>query len=132
MLPTHGTSHRIGHATQYLFDGFYKPSTSGGKKMKRSNVFKLAMALFVILGLLITTAAVAAEKAKNAEETIQGMVEKSAKGSPVIKMDDGQTFMILGQNMTAMIGKTVKVTGTLSKGKSTRSIVVSHFEEVQN
>ena len=100
--------------------------------MKRSNVFKLAMALFVILGLLITTAAVAAEKAKNAEETIQGMVEKSAKGSPVIKMDDGQTFMILGQNMTAMIGKTVKVTGTLSKGKSTRSIVVSHFEEVQN
>ena len=100
--------------------------------MKRSNVFKLAMALIVILGLLITTAAVSAEKSKDVEETIQGMVEKSDKGMPMIKTDDGQTFMILGQNMVAMVGKSVKVTGTLSKGKKTRSIVVTHFEEVKN
>ncbi|MEE4112305.1 MAG: DUF5818 domain-containing protein [Desulfobacteraceae bacterium] len=98
--------------------------------MKKSNVFKLAVALFVIVGLLITTSAVAAEKGKQAEETIQGMVEKGAKGTPVIKTDDGHTFMVLGQNLTAMIGKTVKVTGTLSKGKTTRSIMVTHFEEV--
>jgi hypothetical protein len=64
--------------------------------MKRSNVFKLAMALFVILGLLITTAAVSAEKGKGVEATIQGKVEKSDKGMPMIKTDDGQTFMILG------------------------------------
>ena len=33
--------------------------------------------------------------------------------------------------MSDMIGKTVKVTGTLSKeGKATRTIVVSTFEEV--
>ena len=31
--------------------------------MKKLNIFKLAMALFVILGLLFTTGAVAAEKA---------------------------------------------------------------------
>ena len=100
--------------------------------MKKIKVFKLAMALFVILGLLITTAAVAAEKAKTAEETIQGMVEKDPSGMTMIKMDDGKTFMVLGQNMTPMIGKTVKVTGTLSKGKSTRSIMVTSFEEVQD
>lgn len=98
--------------------------------MSKSNVFKLALALFVIFGLLITASALAAEKAKNVDETIQGMVEKSDKGMPMIKTDDGQTFMILGQNMAAMVGKTVKVTGTLSKGKKTRSIVVTHFEEV--
>ena len=99
--------------------------------MKRSNVFKLAMALFVIVGLLITTAAVAADKAKNAEETIQGMVEKNDSGMTMIKTDDGKSFMVLGQNMTTMIGKKVKVTGSLSKGKSTRSIMVTQFEEVQ-
>ena len=53
------------------------------------------------------------------------MVEQGNKGTPVIKTDDGQTFNILGQNMTSMIGKTVKVTGTLSKGKATRSIIVT-------
>lgn len=102
--------------------------------MKRSNVFKMAMALIVILGfgLLITTAAISAEKGKEVEETIQGMVEKSDKGMPMIKTDDGQTFMILGQNMAALVGKSVKVTGKLSKGKKTRSIVVTHFEEVND
>ena len=100
--------------------------------MKKINVFKLAIALFVILGLLITSGAVAAEKAKKAPETIQGMCEQGDKGTPVIKTSDGQTFMVLGQNMTSMIGKTVKVTGTLSKGKATRSIMVTSFEEVQD
>lgn len=98
--------------------------------MNKINVFKLAMALFVILGLVITSGAVAAEKAKKAPETIQGIVEQGNKGVIVVKTDDGQTFYILGQNMTSMVGKTVKVTGTLSKGKATRSIVVTHYEEV--
>lgn len=98
--------------------------------MNKINVFKLAMALFVILGLVITSGAVAAEKAKKVPETIQGIVEQGNKGVIVVKTDDGQTFYILGQNMTSMVGKTVKVTGTLSKGKATRSIVVTHYEEV--
>jgi len=98
--------------------------------VNKINVFKLAMALFVILGLVITSGAVAAEKAKKAPETIQGIVEQGNKGVIVVKTDDGQTFYILGQNMTSMVGKTVKVTGTLSKGKATRSIVVTHYEEV--
>jgi len=69
---------------------------------------------------------------KKTQETIQGMVEAGNKGTAVIKTDDGQTFLILGQNMAPMIGKTVKVTGTLSKGKTTRSIIVTSFEEVQD
>ena len=58
--------------------------------MKKINIFKLAMALFVILGLLITTGVVAAEK--KTQETIQGMVGQGNKGAIVIKTDDGQTF----------------------------------------
>jgi hypothetical protein len=101
--------------------------------MKKSNVFKLVMALLVVIGLVITTSVIAAEQGKKgAQETIQGMVEKGNKGTTVIKTDDGHTFNVLGQNMGPMIGKTVKVTGTLSKGKTTRSIMVTSFQEVQD
>jgi hypothetical protein len=103
-------------------------------KMKKRNGFKLAVALFVVIGLVISTGAMAAQKGKQGPgDTIQGVVEQGYKGTFVIKTDDGQTFKILGQNMSAMIGKTVKVTGTLSKeGKDPRTIVVSTFEEVQD
>ena len=100
--------------------------------MKKSKVFKLTVTLLVIVGLVITTSVIAAEQGKKAEETIQGMVEKGDKGITMIKTEDGHTFTILGQNMTPMIGKTVKATGTLSKGKTTRSIMVTHFEEVKD
>lgn len=98
--------------------------------MKKRNVFRLAMALFVVIGLLIATGVMAAEKGK--QETIQGMVEKGDKGITMIKTDDGHSITILGQNMAEMIGKTVKVTGTLSKGKANNSIIVTHFEEVKD
>ena len=93
--------------------------------------FRLAMALLLAVGLLMGSAAVAAEKGKTEPQTIQGKVEQGDKGITMIKMDDGQAFTILGQNMTAMVGKTVKVTGTISKGKAARSILVTQFEEVQ-
>ncbi|HSO19628.1 MAG TPA: hypothetical protein VLT88_09235 [Desulfosarcina sp.] len=93
--------------------------------------FRLAMALLLAVGLLMGSAAVAAEKAKMGPQTIQGKVEQGDKGITMIKTDDGQAFTILGQNMAAMIGKTVKVTGTVSKGKATRSIMVTSFEEIQ-
>ena len=97
--------------------------------MRKKTIFRLAMALFVVTGLLINTGIMAAEKAT--PETIQGMVEQGNKGTTVFKTDDGQTFVVLGQNMAPMIGKTVKITGTLSKGKTSRAIVVTSFEEVQ-
>jgi hypothetical protein len=99
--------------------------------MKKKKVFSLAMALFLAIGLVIGTGVMAAEKAT--QETIQGMVEPGNKGTAVVKTDDGHTFKILGQNMAAMIGKKVKVTGTLSKdGNAARSIIVTSFEEVQD
>ena len=98
--------------------------------MRRKSV-KLAIALFLAVGLLIGTSAIAAEKAKMEPQTIQGKIEQGEKGLTMIKTEDGQSFNVLGQNMSAMVGKTVKVTGTLSKGKTTHSIIVTKFEEVQ-
>lgn len=93
--------------------------------------FRMVLALILAAGLLVGTAAIAAEKAKTGPQTIQGKVEQGEKGITMIKTDDGQAFNILGQNLSAMVGKTVKVTGTVSKGKTTRSIMVTSFEEVQ-
>ena len=60
--------------------------------MKKRNGFKLAVALFVVIGLVISTGAMAAQKGKQgAGDTIQGMVEQGNKGTAVIKTDDGQT-----------------------------------------
>jgi hypothetical protein len=97
----------------------------------RNRCFRIAMVLMLAVGLLVGTAAIASEKANAGPQTVQGKVEQGEKGISVIKTDDGQTFNILGQNMASMIGKTVKVTGTVSKGKATRSIVVTSFEEIQ-
>jgi hypothetical protein len=99
--------------------------------MSKQKIFRLAMALLVVFCLTITTTVMAAEK--GAQETIQGMVEQGNKGMAVIKTEDGHTFKILGQNLAPMIGKTVKVTGMLSKeGKAGRAIVVTSFEKIQD
>lgn len=96
--------------------------------MKRN--VKLAMAIFVVLGLLFSTLAVAAEK--GAQGTLQGMVEKGNKGITMLKTDDGRAYTILNKNMADMIGKKVKVTGTVNKGTKKHSVIVTSFEEVQN
>jgi hypothetical protein len=96
--------------------------------MKRDKVIRVAATIFVLFGLVFTTAAIAATKGP--AQTIQGIVEKGEKGITMVKTDDGQAFIILNKNMTEMIGKKVKVTGTLSKGTKTKSIVVTHFEEI--
>ena len=104
--------------------------------MKRKTGFRLAIALFVVFGLLSTSTALIVDTATAAEqETVQGVLEIGEKSLLVLKTDDGQTFNILGnmgKDLREMVGKTVKVTGTLSKSKSKRAVVVSSFEEVQN
>ncbi len=101
--------------------------------MKRNSVFRMAIALFMVIGMLVGTTALSVATADAADpQTIEGVVQEGKNGTTIIKMDDGQAFNVLGKNMKDMLGKTVKVTGTLSKGKSTRAIVVNSFEEVPN
>lgn len=100
--------------------------------MKRNTVFSLAMAWIVVFVVMFAAGAMVADNANAGDaQTIQGMVEKGEKGITVIKTDEGQTYTILGKNMSQMVGKTVKVTGTLTKGGENRSVVVSSFEEIK-
>ena len=96
--------------------------------MRRNSAFRVAVAVFMVIGLFIATTALAVDK--GAQETIQGMVEKGEKGITMIKTDDGHAITILNKNMSDMIGKKVKITGTLTKGAKNQSIIVTSFEEV--
>ncbi|XPS87508.1 uncharacterized protein Dvar_55260 [Desulfosarcina variabilis str. Montpellier] len=97
--------------------------------MRKNRGLSLAVVMFLVIGLLFTATAMATQKGK--QETIQGTLEKGEKGITVIKTDDGQTFTVLGQNMAKMIGKKVKITGTLTKGGGNRSVIVSRFEPIE-
>ncbi len=95
--------------------------------MKKNMLFRKILVVALIFGLLAATGVLA----KGTQETIQGTVEKNDKGTLVIKTDAGPAYMVLGQNLMTLVGKTVKATGTLSQGKATRSITVMTFEEVK-
>ena len=96
--------------------------------MRRHRMVRVAIAIFVVLGLVITTVAMAAEK--GGQDTVLGMVEKGEKGITMVKTDDGQAITILNKNMADMIGKKVKLTGTLTKTKKNKSIIVTSVEEI--
>lgn len=126
----YGTS-GLGGFSGGRIDDNHKPSIGGERMMKAKGLFGMAMALLVVAGLLFGTAVTAADKGKANQESIMGVVEKGEKGISVIRTDAGEVFTIIGQNMAEMTGKTVKVTGMLTKGGKNRSVVVSTFEEIK-
>lgn len=64
----------------------------------------------------------------SSEISLTGAVEKTDAGI-VIKVAD-TNYIVAGQNLEPMAGKTVKVTGTLSDGESGKTINVMSYEEV--
>lgn len=92
--------------------------------MNRKQIVWKLLVVVAIIGLLAVGSAMAAE------ETISGTIEQGDQGI-VISADDGQTYMVQGQDLSSMVGKTVKATGTLEEGKSGMTINVTKVEEVK-
>jgi hypothetical protein len=88
----------------------------------RSQWAKIA-ALVLLVGFMTTSMAIAGE------ESITGVVEQTDQGI-VISADDGASYLVQGQNLSAMVGKTLKATGTLSEGENGKVITVTHIEEI--
>ncbi len=82
------------------------------------------LAVVMIIGLVSVVGAMAAE------ETITGLVEEGDQGI-VLSADDGETYVVQGQDLSAMVGKNVKATGTLSEGSSGKTITISSVEEIK-
>jgi len=83
------------------------------------------LAMVTIMGLLCVTGVMAAE------ETITGTVEQNDAGSIIISADNGESFMVKGHDLSAMVGKSVQVTGTLEEDAGVKSIMITTVEEVK-
>ena len=66
------------------------------------------------------------------EQIITGTLEKTDKGH-VLKAEDGATTYRLAENQdfSAMVGKTVRITGTLMEREAGRTIVVTRMDPIE-
>ena len=90
---------------------------------KESMIWKIVIAT-VILGLFAATAAMAGD------ETITGVIEKTDQGI-ILSADNGERFMVRGQDCSSMVGKSVKATGAVMEDKSGMVIEVTSVEEIK-
>ena len=90
--------------------------------MKRNRMKWIAVML--IIGFLAATAAIAGE------QSITGTVEKTDQGI-VISANDGAIYMVQGQDLSDMVGKTVKATGTLAESESGKTLTIISIEPVK-
>lgn len=90
--------------------------------MKRK-ITKL-FAIMLIFSLIAATGAIAGEA------SITGTVQKTDKGI-VIAADDGGTYKVMGVDLTEMIGKAVKATGTLAESPNGEVLTVISVEPAQ-
>lgn len=93
--------------------------------MKRKSLIVKVLAMMTVAGLLSVTGVLAAE------ETITGYIEKNASGQVVLSADNGESFIVKGQDLSGMVGKSVQVTGTLEEGDGGKSIMVNAVEEIK-
>ena len=82
------------------------------------------VAVMLVVGLMAATGVIAGE------QSITGTVEKTDQGI-VISADDGDTYIVAGKDLSEMVGKTVKATGTLAEGASGKTLTVISVEPVQ-
>jgi hypothetical protein len=92
---------------------------------KKQLIWKLLL-LVTIIGLLSVTGAMAAD-----EQTISGTIEKGDAGI-VLTADDGMTYAVQGKDLSDMVGKSVKATGTLSESDSGKTISVIKVVEIKS
>ena len=92
--------------------------------MRRNHLVLKLFVMITVVGLLAVGSAIAAE------ETLTGIVEQGDQGI-VLSADDGETYIVQGQDLSGMVGKTVKATGTLSEDASGKTITITNVEEIK-
>ena len=80
--------------------------------------------VILVAGFLAATGVVAGDN------SITGKVEKTNQGI-IIAADNGDTYLVRGKDLSQMVGKTVKATGTPAEGKSGKTFTVISIESVR-
>ena len=98
--------------------------------MKNFNVLKILLLIVVVAIAVSFLVAPVSAKSEAAKETvsISGMVEQNADGL-FIKADEGD-YLVIGQDLSQMIGKKVKATGELIQKGSEKTIDIWNVEEI--
>jgi hypothetical protein len=82
------------------------------------------LAVLLVVGLLAATGAIASD------ESITGTIEKTDQGI-VISADNGDSYIVMGKDLSDMVGETVTATGTLSEGQAGKTLTVISVEPAQ-
>ena len=64
-----------------------------------------------------------------ASDSVTGTIEQGDSGL-VLQAADGN-YILAGQDLSDMVGKKIKVTGTIADGEAGKTLTVMSFEEVQ-
>ena len=84
----------------------------------------------VLLAVLISFVASVGMVVAGAEKiTLKGTVEQSDNGL-IINAEDGK-YMLSGEDLSGMLGKTVEVSGTVSESDAGKTINVMSVKEVE-
>jgi hypothetical protein len=86
--------------------------------------WKKLLAFVLVLGLVAASVAVAGQS------EVTGKIEKSEQGI-VIMADSGDAYLVMGKDLSEMVGKTVTAKGTLAEDKSGKTITVMSVVPVQ-
>jgi hypothetical protein len=90
--------------------------------MKRN--FMKMFAFLLVFGLLAATGAVAND------DSVIGTIEKTDQGI-VISADTGDTYIVMGKDLSGFVGQTVKATGTLAESQEGKTLTVISIEPFQ-
>jgi hypothetical protein len=93
--------------------------------MKKSMILRSLLAIILVTGLLFTVTAMAAE------QTFSGIIDEDEDGAFILSADDGEDYVITGSGLASMVGKTVRITGTLAEDAEPKTITVMKIEEVE-
>lgn len=92
--------------------------------MEKNSMIGKAVVMAMVFAFMASVGSV------SAEDSITGTIHQSDSGEVRIKAEDGADYIVMGADITEMVGKTVKATGTLSEEGNVKIIEVMSMEEV--
>jgi hypothetical protein len=102
---------------------------SNHQRAKEEAIMKDRKRTIIVIGLLMAIGLVFTSGIALAEDNVTGTVLKTEAGL-VLEAVDG-TYLIVGQDLSDMVGKKIKATGTISEGKAGKTIEVMAVEEIK-
>ena len=95
-------------------------------KPRKSSVNLLFCALLVVA---VVFTAVACTKQTTPTKEITGTVEQTDKGVVITSEGEGGQYLVAGQDLSSMVGKKVKATGTVAEAQGQKTLAVTSVIE---